>query len=104
MICPFGLFGSTPFTTELTSHHEHPSCAAANTAPQDFATVAGFLGSCEHCFTEPLGDLSADKIPTSSAPVGTFAYTPLLETNPAGGQFAAGEGVMTTRLRGLYFR
>ena len=86
------LDGSIPVMIEETFHQVHFSVAPTNMAAQEKAGVFGFFGSIEQELIGELESFIADKIPTSSVPVGTRANAEPTALNPDGGHFTDGEG------------
>ena len=84
--------GSIPVMVEETFHQVHFSVAPTKIAAHENAGALGFLGSIEQELIAELESFIADKIPTSSVPVGTRANAEPTALNPEGGHFADGDG------------
>ena len=88
------LAGSIPVIVEETFHQVHFSVAPTNMAAHENAGELGFFGSIEQELIAELESFIADKIPTSSAPVGTLAKAEPTALNPDGGHFTDGDGTI----------
>ena len=88
------LAGSIPVIVEETFHQVHFSVAPTNMAAHENAGELGFFGSIEQELIAELESFIADKIPTSSAPVGTLAKAEPTALNPDGGHFTEGDGTI----------
>ena len=66
-------------------------------AAHDKAGTEGLLGSTEQEFTGDTESFIAERIPRSSAPVGTRAKAVPTDLKPDGGHFTAGVGVTAFR-------
>ena len=86
------LDGSIPEMVEETFHQVHFSVAPTNMAAHEKAGAFGFFGSIEQELIAELESFIADKIPTSSVPVGTLAKAEPTALNPEGGHFTDVEG------------
>ena len=92
--------GSTPVTRAVTFHHVQRSVAPTKTAAHECAGVVGLFGSFAQEVILAAPSLVAERIPTSSAPVGTRAKAVPTEVKPLGGQVGDGDGLIAFRTRG----
>ena len=97
--------GSIPVIVEETFHQVHFSVAPTKIAAHENAGALGFFGSIEQELIAELESFIADKIPTSSVPVGTLAKAEPTALNPEGGHFTDGDGTaFFTGARYTYLR
>ena len=78
-------------------HQVQRSVAPTRIAAHESGCALGFLGSAEQELMADEEFFIAERIPTSSTPVGIRAYEEPTEVNPLGGQVGAGEGGTTLR-------
>ncbi len=87
-------------TLAVTFHQVQRSVAPTKTAAHECAGVVGLFGSFaqEEILAAP--SLIAERIPTSSDPVGTRAKAVPTEVKPFGGQLGEGDGLIAFRTLG----
>lgn len=92
LIRPEEFDGSIPVTVADISHQVQRAVAPTKIAAQEYAGAFGLLGSTAQELICAAPSLVAERIPTSSVPVGILAKAVPTEVKPRGGQDGAGEG------------